>query len=230
MAENSTQQYLVRDPQGNVYGPADEGLLRAWAAQGRIVPGMHVAAKETGEWLEVSGHPALAGCFSELQASEPAELVPPEEVKPEASAGPVVEPWPQEVSGGTLMPTASPVAAAPVSAGSAQTGPAQAGWPVAYASDGPRQNVPAVLSMIAGIVAMVGSPIGFVPVCGCMGMPFVGVMALVASVLGMLGISQIRGNPQRLTGEGKAIAGIVLGIVSILLAGAGMMSWIMRMK
>src|SRR4029079_14218239 len=59
MAEG--QKYLIRDPQGNVYGPADGALLREWVAQGRIVPGMGIAARETREWVGASGHPETAG-------------------------------------------------------------------------------------------------------------------------------------------------------------------------
>ena len=71
MAEG--QKYLIRDPQGNVYGPADAVLLREWVAQGRIVPGMAIAPRETREWVEASVHPetarAIAARLAELQAA-----------------------------------------------------------------------------------------------------------------------------------------------------------------
>ena len=63
MSEVPPQMYLVRDPQGNVYGPADAATLREWVGQGRIVAGMHIAPRETREWVEVSQHPVLADLF-----------------------------------------------------------------------------------------------------------------------------------------------------------------------
>jgi hypothetical protein len=63
------QKYLVRDPQGSVYGPADGEMLRAWVREGRIVPGMHIAPRETREWVEASLHPETAGALA-LRAAE----------------------------------------------------------------------------------------------------------------------------------------------------------------
>ena len=60
MSEGVSGRYLVRDPQGNVYGPADAQMLRAWVAQGRIVAGMAIAAQETREWVPAAEHPAVA--------------------------------------------------------------------------------------------------------------------------------------------------------------------------
>jgi hypothetical protein len=68
-SSGGTQKYLVRDPQGNVYGPADADMLRDWVREGRIVPGMHVAPRETREWVEVTVHPELAGALA-LRAAE----------------------------------------------------------------------------------------------------------------------------------------------------------------
>src|SRR4051794_36469993 len=58
-----TPKYLIRDSQGNVYGPADEAMLRDWVQQGRIVQGMDVAPRETREWIEASQPPAPADLF-----------------------------------------------------------------------------------------------------------------------------------------------------------------------
>jgi hypothetical protein len=45
---------MVRDPRGNIYGPADAETLRAWVADGRIVAGMQIAPADTDDWVEVS--------------------------------------------------------------------------------------------------------------------------------------------------------------------------------
>src|SRR6187401_218745 len=70
MSEVESPKYLVRDPQGNVYGPADIATLRDWVGQGRIVAGMHIAPRETREWVEVSQHPSLADLFGGPAAGE----------------------------------------------------------------------------------------------------------------------------------------------------------------
>ena len=46
MSENMPR-YQVRDPQGNVYGPAEAATLRDWVRQGRIIAGMHIADQLT---------------------------------------------------------------------------------------------------------------------------------------------------------------------------------------
>ena len=193
MAENSGQQYLVRDPQGNVYGPADVALLRQWVAQGRIVAGMHIAPRETGEWVEVSVHPALAGCFGTHAAELPTALEGPTLVTP----APLVEQAPVTTrEGGPVAPATPP-------------------REMTYASDGPRDNVPATISLIAGIVATAGSPL--VCLCGCVGGPLVLGAAVTAIVTGIVGLNQIKADPLRFSGRGKAVGGLALGIAGLVL-------------
>jgi hypothetical protein len=81
------QKYLVRDPQGNVYGPADGEMLRAWVREGRIVPGMHVAPRETREWVEVSVHPETAGEVAIRAAELGAGTLPQQDQGPIPEAG-----------------------------------------------------------------------------------------------------------------------------------------------
>jgi len=75
MSEYLSANYQVRDPQGNVYGPATGSMLRDWVGQGRIVAGMHIADVRDGNWVEVSQHPALADLFGGMpggtQAAQP---------------------------------------------------------------------------------------------------------------------------------------------------------------
>jgi hypothetical protein len=204
MAENSGQQYLVRDPQGNVYGPADAALLREWVAQGRIVAGMHIAPRETGEWVEVSVHPELAGCFATPAA------VP-------AATEPAVTPTPAREQ-------------APVTSGAATAGaaPAPAMAPDTYTSYVPQENSQATVSLIAGIVATAGSPLACL--CGCVGGPVVLAAAVTAIITGIVALNQIQGDPMQAAGRRKAVAGIALGIGGLFLALAGVAAMVLVMS
>jgi hypothetical protein len=157
------------------------------------VPGMHIAAKETGAWVEASVHPALAGCFGVAQAAQ--------SMAPASAAD-------QEAKAEERTYAARP--AAPATPGSLE--------PLSYASVGPRENMPALISMITGIVA---APLGCV--CGCLGVP----TAVVAIVTGAIGLHQIKTNPQEYTGKGKALAGLLLGIGAIVLWVAGIIFWLL---
>jgi len=60
MTEPASEKFIVRDPQGNIFGPADADMLRRWVTEGRIVPGMAIAPRDTSDWTEASIHPATA--------------------------------------------------------------------------------------------------------------------------------------------------------------------------
>ena len=60
MSEPTSEKFIVRDPQGNIFGPADVDMLRRWVTEGRIVPGMAIAPRNTSDWTEASVHPATA--------------------------------------------------------------------------------------------------------------------------------------------------------------------------
>jgi hypothetical protein len=64
MAELKT--YRVRDPQGNIYGPADMSTLRQWVGQGRIVAGMSIAEEGTPDWEDAATHAGLADLFGQV--------------------------------------------------------------------------------------------------------------------------------------------------------------------
>ena len=72
MTDLPGQRYLIRDPQGNVYGPADAAMLRAWVREGRIIPGMGVAPQETREWVDAADHPVTAALVDGLGHGEAA--------------------------------------------------------------------------------------------------------------------------------------------------------------
>jgi hypothetical protein len=74
----------------------------------------------------------------------------------------------------------------------------------------------AVAALVLGILSVTGG-------CALMGIP-----PLLAIIFGVVAAHQIRSDPQARGGMGLAIAGIVLGSVGLLLAGAMFLSMIMR--
>jgi hypothetical protein len=73
---------------------------------------------------------------------------------------------------------------------------------------GPKVHPLAIVSMILGILSM--------PTCFCC---FASPLSLAALVTGIIGLQQIRGNPQAWTGSGMAIAGVVCGGLGFSLQG-----------
>jgi hypothetical protein len=74
----------------------------------------------------------------------------------------------------------------------------------------PRTNGLATTGLILGILSVAT----VLPCCCCYGMPF-NILGLIFSIIGLI---QINTNPERYTGRGMAITGIVLSIISILIA------------
>jgi hypothetical protein len=68
----------------------------------------------------------------------------------------------------------------------------------------------ALTGMILGILSVVT----VVPCCCCYGMPF-NILGLIFSIIGLI---QINTNPERYTGKGIAITGIVLSLISLFFA------------
>ncbi len=68
----------------------------------------------------------------------------------------------------------------------------------------------AIASLIAGVAGLM---------IGCYFWPAGLAAAIIAVVLGILGLSEIRKRPGELAGNGLAIAGIVVGGISLVLAG-----------
>jgi len=66
---NPMAQYMVKDPQGNVYGPASVATLRDWITEGRIIATMQIAPQGTNEWIVVASHPELADLFKTAAAA-----------------------------------------------------------------------------------------------------------------------------------------------------------------
>ncbi len=83
----------------------------------------------------------------------------------------------------------------------------------------PRNNPMAVAGLILGIISIT------VGLCCCHGLPF----NLLGIVFSVIGLSQIKEDPDGQQGRGLAIAGLVLSILSLVVAGlmlalAGVMS------
>jgi hypothetical protein len=205
MATDDSQKYLVRDPQGNVYGPADVAVLEQWIMQGRIVAGMHIAPRETGEWAEVSTHPALAHLFPKESAPQ-APPAPTSDVEPAPPTPSVAQP---PTPYGAQIPATPPemYPVTPVIPTSADSLPG--------AAVGPRQNLPALVSLVTGLLTVI---FGAVSPCLCICVPFVFLLGLAAIISGGLALSKMKSDPALYTGRGQAIAGMALGIGGLLLS------------
>lgn len=111
------------------------------------------------------------------------------------------------VAGGWIAPDERP----PMSPGAWQPPPP----PLTYTrTPGPSQNL-AMASMIVGLSGVLLS--------WCFG-PVPGIVALV---LGLVALSQIKKSPEKYTGKGMAIAGIVIGAVNIAFYILLMIFWIL---
>ncbi len=72
---------------------------------------------------------------------------------------------------------------------------------------GPKNNVFALIGLICGIVSLT---IGWS--CGISGLT-----AIAGIILSAIGLSQIKKNPQTMTGRGMALGGLITSIIAILL-------------
>jgi hypothetical protein len=77
-----------------------------------------------------------------------------------------------------------------------------------------KTNILAIISLVTGIVGLLGICVAlFLPIVGPI---CVGVLAIAAVVTGFIGMSQAGKNGEK--GKGMAIAGLIIGIVSLLAA------------
>ncbi|HVT80514.1 MAG TPA: hypothetical protein VHM90_07650 [Phycisphaerae bacterium] len=218
MAENSNQKYLIRDPQGNVYGPADAALLRDWVGQGRIVAGMFIADRETRQWIEASTHPIVADLL-QAKTPRPAQPIRPAQPTPPRPAStsqprPAAPAQPKPSTSGEieLRPIQTPVRPAPAPM------PQQ---PVQYytPANGGRQNLCALIGFIASLVGAVAVLFSCVPLCGCVATPISALLEVSAVVLGSIGLYQVRENPESYptSARGLAMAALIIGAVVLVL-------------
>ena len=57
-------QYMVRDPQGSVYGPAPMELIGQWVREGRITAAMQLAPEGSVDWKPAAAYPELRELIS----------------------------------------------------------------------------------------------------------------------------------------------------------------------
>jgi hypothetical protein len=218
----ANERYRVRDQQGNAYGPADAEMLRAWVREGRIVAGMWIAAMETETWVEASVHPAVADLLlmapPQAPVSRPSTPAAPSksvtttmEAAREASQSPTdespkaIQPRRDEQ---VLQRAADRLGVDPEVLRSMR--PQDPNEEILYAPPA-QQNVPGIISFIAGLLGLVLMP------C-CITIPLSGLLGIAAIVLGIVALTQMRADPARYLSRGYAISGVTLGGVTLLLA------------
>ena len=77
-----------------------------------------------------------------------------------------------------------------------------------------KTNVLAIISLIGGILGLLGICLGIIPVIGLFCSIPGGVFGLAAVVLGMIGINKTKVTGEK--GKGMAIAGLILGVLTLL--------------
>lgn len=164
-------QYMVRDAQGQEYGPADIATLRQWVRERRILAAMQIAVCGTQQWSVAGLHPQLADLFRAAAA---------------ATTGPPDQPQPPGTPGG-YPATADQV-------------PGAGGMPSGY--PGQQTNPLAIASLVCSLVG----------VLGCCGVP-----SILGVIFGHIARGQIRRAPAQYSGDGLALAGLIIGYVATAL-------------
>lgn len=77
-----------------------------------------------------------------------------------------------------------------------------------------RTNVLSIISLAAGILGFLGICLGIIPFFGWVCSGIGGLFGVVALVTGLIGMNQVRKDAGK--GKGMAIAGIVLGALTVL--------------
>lgn len=90
----------------------------------------------------------------------------------------------------------------------------------AAGGDGPKTSGLAIASLVTGCIAM---PLMLVQCC-CAFLPLSSPLGLTAIITGAIGISQTNKSPHLYKGRGLAIAGLILGCISILMSIVGLVS------
>jgi hypothetical protein len=85
---------------------------------------------------------------------------------------------------------------------------------------GARTSGLAITSLVTGCIAM---PLMLVQCC-CAFLPLSSPLGLTAIITGAIAISQVNKNPGVIKGRGLAIAGLIMGCISILMSIVGLVS------
>jgi len=77
-----------------------------------------------------------------------------------------------------------------------------------------KTNVLSIISLVAGILGFLGTCLGLIPFLGWICSGIGGLFGLAAVILGVLGINQVKATADK--GKGLAIAGLILGVLTLL--------------
>ncbi len=94
--ESTPEQFVLRLPNGTAYGPADIGVLKTWAAQGRVPADARLEPQGGGADSRAGDHPELAGAIN----------------APPSMPGPYAPKEPESDATGGLIPYKNPAALA----------------------------------------------------------------------------------------------------------------------
>jgi hypothetical protein len=75
-------------------------------------------------------------------------------------------------------------------------------------------NVLSIVSLVAGILGLLGMCLGVIPVVGLFCSVPGGLFGLVAVILGIVGMNKVKTSGEK--GKGMAIAGLILGVLTLL--------------
>lgn len=179
---------------GQQIGPFSLEELKSKLASGEVSPSDLVWKEGMPDWKPASTIPGLA---EPVAPAAPEPAVPaPATTFDTGSYAPISGGPPVEVVNPTVLPPGTPM----------NTGMGGMGYGMPMAL-GPKQNPMALTGMILGIVSI---PM----LCCCYGFPF----NIAGIVFSAIGLSQIKKDPVNQLGKPMAIAGLVLSILSIVLA------------
>jgi hypothetical protein len=77
-----------------------------------------------------------------------------------------------------------------------------------------KTNILSIISLVGGILGLLGMCLGIIPVIGWFCSVPGGLFGLTAVILGVVGINKIKATGEK--GKGMAIAGLVLGVLTLL--------------
>jgi hypothetical protein len=218
MSENTfVQKYLVKDTQGNIYGPADSGMLRQWVLEGRIVAGMWIAEQETRAWMESSQHPAVADM---LQVSPAAVTGPPEEppapapsLPADPGSGPIelLDPAPRPAPRTGLVGLGA--------VGESRGGIGSARPAILDLAPATRMNPLGLISFICSLAGLVLSCGVCLPIISCIALPAGVLLQIAGATTGGIALYQLRTTPGEYHGQGIALAGTIISGGMLVLYG-----------
>jgi hypothetical protein len=77
-----------------------------------------------------------------------------------------------------------------------------------------KTNILSIISLVAGILGLLGMCLGVIPVVGLFCSAPGGLFGIAAVILGILGLNKVKTTGEK--GKGMAIAGLILGVLTLL--------------